>query len=61
MFDFSNLLVAFYSLRRLTMPNPKEGLQELIDPRLGGDYHINSVVKVSDAGKLGTTISLLSH
>jgi chitin elicitor receptor kinase 1 len=42
------------------MPNPKEALQELIDPRLGGDYPIDSVVKVSNAGKLGSTMSSCS-
>ena len=44
----------------LSMPNPKEALQELIDPRLGGDYPIDSVVKVSNAGKLGSTMSSCS-
>jgi len=33
------------------MPNPKEALQELIDPRLGGDYPIDSVVKVAYLAK----------
>jgi chitin elicitor receptor kinase 1 len=42
------------------MPNPMEALQEMIDPRLGGDYPIDSAVKVSDAGKLGSTISFCS-
>lgn len=41
----------------LDMPDPKEALLELIDPRLGGDYPIDSVLKVSDAGKLGSAIS----
>ncbi|XP_021310111.1 chitin elicitor receptor kinase 1 isoform X2 [Sorghum bicolor] len=35
----------------LSMPNPKEALQELIDPRLGGDYPIDSVVKVAYLAK----------
>ena len=42
------------------MPNHKEALQELMDPRLGGDYPIDSVVKVSATGKLGSTISVCS-
>lgn len=44
----------------LGMADPKEALQELIDPRLGGDYPIASVLKVSDAGKLGSAISFSS-
>ncbi|KAJ1290370.1 hypothetical protein BS78_02G237600 [Paspalum vaginatum] len=31
----------------LSMPDPKEALQELIDPRLGGDYPIDSVLKIA--------------
>jgi hypothetical protein len=46
-------LLLFQFEETLSMPNPKEALQELIDPRLGGDYPIDSVMKVSDAGKLG--------
>jgi chitin elicitor receptor kinase 1 len=34
-----------------SMPDPKEALQELIDPSLGGDYPIDSVLKVRDAVK----------
>ncbi len=33
------------------MPDPIQALQELIDPRLAGDYPIESVLKVSDAVK----------
>jgi hypothetical protein len=33
------------------MPDPKEALQELIDPSLGGDYPIDSVLRVRDAMK----------
>lgn len=39
------------------MPNPKEALQEMIDPRLGGDYPIDSAVKVSDALMLANLVS----
>jgi len=35
----------------LSMPNPKEALQEMIDPRLGGDYPIDSAVKIAYLGK----------
>jgi len=28
------------------MPDPKEAIQELIDPNLGGDYPIDSVLKI---------------
>ncbi|WVZ65510.1 hypothetical protein U9M48_014860 [Paspalum notatum var. saurae] len=31
----------------LSMPDPKEALQKLIDPRLGGDYPIDSVLKIA--------------
>jgi len=30
----------------LSMPDPKEAIQELIDPNLGGDYPIDSVLKI---------------
>ncbi|CAO2178781.1 unnamed protein product [Urochloa humidicola] len=33
------------------MPNPKEALQELIDPRLGDDYPIDSVMKIANLAK----------
>ncbi|XP_066399745.1 lysM domain receptor-like kinase 10 [Miscanthus floridulus] len=35
----------------LSMPNHKEALQELMDPRLGGDYPIDSVVKIAYLAK----------
>lgn len=31
----------------LNTPDPKEGLQRLIDPALGEDYPIDSILKVS--------------
>jgi len=42
------------------MPDPKEAIQEVIDPNLGGDYPIDSVLKVSDTGKPSSTISFCS-
>ncbi|CAN6182916.1 unnamed protein product [Urochloa humidicola] len=33
------------------MPDPQEALQELIDPRLGGDYPIDSVFKIASLAK----------
>lgn len=42
------------------MPDPKESIQELIDPSLGGDYPIDSVLKVSDTGEPSSTISFCS-
>lgn len=39
------------------MPNPEEALQELIDPSLGGDYPMDSVLKVRDAEINPTTSS----
>ncbi|CAL5082283.1 unnamed protein product [Urochloa decumbens] len=35
----------------LSMPDPQEALQELIDPRLGGDYPIDSVLKIASLAK----------
>ncbi|CAN6174956.1 unnamed protein product [Urochloa humidicola] len=35
----------------LGMPDPQEALQELIDPRLGGDYPIDSVFKIASLAK----------
>ncbi|CAL5073406.1 unnamed protein product [Urochloa decumbens] len=35
----------------LSMPEPQEALQELIDPRLGGDYPIDSVLKIASLAK----------
>ncbi|ONM56279.1 Chitin elicitor receptor kinase 1 [Zea mays] len=35
----------------LSMPNPMEALQEMIDPRLGGDYPIDSAVKIAYLAK----------
>jgi chitin elicitor receptor kinase 1 len=43
------------------MPDPKEALQELIDPRLADDYPIDSVLKVSDTDKPSSTTSFPSH
>lgn len=34
------------------MSDPKEALHELVDPSLGGDYPIDSVLKVSYTGNL---------
>ncbi|CAD6218526.1 unnamed protein product [Miscanthus lutarioriparius] len=44
-------LAYLFEEEALSMPNPKEALQELIDPRLGGDYPIDSVVKIAYLAK----------
>lgn len=33
------------------MPNPTEALEELIDPRLAGDYPVDSVLKMANLAK----------
>ncbi|KAK8460117.1 hypothetical protein SEVIR_2G280401v4 [Setaria viridis] len=35
----------------LSMPNPTEALEELIDPRLAGDYPVDSVLKMANLAK----------
>ncbi|CAD6224281.1 unnamed protein product [Miscanthus lutarioriparius] len=43
--------LAYLFEEALSMPNHKEALQELMDPRLGGDYPIDSVVKIAYLAK----------
>nr|CAD1839014.1 unnamed protein product [Ananas comosus var. bracteatus] len=38
----------------LSEPDPKEGLRKLIDPRLGEDYPIDSVLKMAQLAKACT-------
>ncbi|CAL5063457.1 unnamed protein product [Urochloa decumbens] len=43
--------LAYLFEETLSMPEPQEALQELIDPRLGGDYPIDSVLKIASLAK----------
>lgn len=52
-FDFTISVFRLFSVtcklqfeEALSEPDPKEGLRKLIDPRLGEDYPIDSVLKV---------------
>ena len=45
----------------LNTPDPKEGLQRLIDPALGEDYPIDSILKVRTTQRLINIMLLQNH